>query len=236
MAIALVSALSPAKENLASGLVTTSAAIDTTGANFLVVCITSSVGSTFFGSLTDSKTNTWSVAQDWINNTGGYVRIMYAVNPTVGTGHTFTVTYSAGSPPYIVLAVASYSGMQTASVLDQTATGSGTSASLATSSTGTTTVADELLIMTGTVSNGSNSTFTGTNGFTVRSQYGRADLGEIGFLADRIVSATGTYAGTATWGGSSGAFIAALATFKGVSTGVELLPKMMQRTNTLLRM
>lgn len=195
----------------------TTGAIDTTGANFLVVCIASNLGSSSFTSLTDSKSNTWQVALNWTSNSGDFIRIMYAENPTVGTGHTFSLNYSSSA--FTVLCAAAYSGMATASTIDKTATGTGNSTSLLTSATATTAQSEELLIGTGTLSAGADSTFSAGTNYTIRTQQGFASSGAIGFLEDRIVAATGTYTASATWGGSSGVWVAGIATFKGASGG-----------------
>jgi hypothetical protein len=193
-------------------------AIDTSGANFLVATITSNQGATGFTSFTDNKSNTnWQVAVDWTANGGDFIRIMYHENPAVGAGHTFTLTYSGSV--FTVHCVAAYSGMATTSLLDKTATGTGNSTSLLTTATATTTQADELLIGCGTVSDGANSSFTAGASYNMRTQQGLAGSGTIGFLEDRIVSATGAYTASATWGGGAGPWPAAIATFKGPATG-----------------
>ena len=195
----------------------TTGAIDTTGANFLVATLISNQGATGFTSFADSKGGTWQTAVDWTANGGDFVRIMYAENPTVGTAHTFTLTYSGSV--FTVVNVAAYSGMATSSTLDKTATGTGNSTSLLTSATATTTQANELLIGGGTINAGTNSTFTAGASYTVRAQEGLAGSGADGFLEERIVSSTGAYTAAATWGGSAGAWIIAIATFKGAGGG-----------------
>jgi hypothetical protein len=97
---------------------------------------------------------------------------------------------------------------------DKYAEGTGSSSSLDSSATATTTVADELLIGSGTVSSGTDLTFSGTNGWTVQSQSGQASVTTTGFLADKIVSATGAYNATIT-STQSGAWACNIATFKG---------------------
>ncbi len=217
MAIAHVASTS-AQGNAA--FTNTTSGINTTGANFLVATITTNAvpGSSGFTSFVDSKGNTWSTAVDWTANGGDSVRIMYVQNPaSVGASHTVTLTY--GNQQYTVVCFAAYSGMLTASVLDQTATGTGNSTALATSNTSATTNADDLLIACGTISAGTSTTFTAGTNFTMRTQQGDAASGTVGFFEDRIVSATGAYAGSATWGGVAGAWVAAVAAFKGTSAG-----------------
>lgn len=66
----------------------TTSAIDTTGADLLAVLV-SDVGS---GTLTDSKGNTWNILTQEPYQFSGRAFIAYALNPTVGSGHTFTLT------------------------------------------------------------------------------------------------------------------------------------------------
>lgn len=87
----------------------TTSAVDTTGANLLVV-VTGDEGF----SVSDSKGNTWTLAVQAVASGSPYSRIYYCYNPTVGSGHTFTVGLSYGA-----IAVAAYSGSDS-SPLDQT--------------------------------------------------------------------------------------------------------------------
>jgi hypothetical protein len=63
----------------------TTPAIDTTGASLLVVGTCSDTGPT----VSDSKSNTWYTSQ------AGGVQFTYAKNPTVGSGHTVTISSGA---------------------------------------------------------------------------------------------------------------------------------------------
>ena len=110
------------------GTVTTDA-IDTSGANLLVIAITdySSASST----LSDSKTNTWSALTA---QTGNYVRtqMYYVVNPTVGSGHTFTATSVGTSYPSVF--VVAFTGAASSPLDTQNGNGSTSAVSLATGS------------------------------------------------------------------------------------------------------
>lgn len=81
----------------------TTGSIDTTGADLIVVS-----SSTYSGGavLTDSKSNTWQSLT--LYGTTVQVQLFYVLNPTVGTGHTFTLT-AAGKYPGI--SVAAFSGV-----------------------------------------------------------------------------------------------------------------------------
>jgi hypothetical protein len=73
----------------------TSSALDTTGANLLVVAVvTFGAGTT----PTDSKGNTWTGLT--VESGSSNVRLWYCLSPTVGTGHTFSHN-STGTYPAI---------------------------------------------------------------------------------------------------------------------------------------
>lgn len=101
----------------------TSSSIDTTGANLLVVVVSSYYGAPA-PTLTDSKGNTWTTAQDFVGSgaAGNRLRMYYCLGGTVGSGHTVSITASGA---YGSVAFASYSGVLASAALDQgTITGS----------------------------------------------------------------------------------------------------------------
>jgi hypothetical protein len=67
----------------------TTTAIDTTGANFLVV---TPGGNYSGGAVTDSYGNSWAGLNIATNMFSGQAQIFYARNATVGTGHTFSIS------------------------------------------------------------------------------------------------------------------------------------------------
>lgn len=88
MAWALISNLA---SKSATGNGFTSSSIDTSGANLIVVYVASQQA-VAAPVLTDSKSNTWTSLT--VRSSAGFARgqLFYCVNPTVGTGHTFTLT------------------------------------------------------------------------------------------------------------------------------------------------
>lgn len=89
--IALVaSAIAGASPTSSDNAVTT--AIDTTGASLIVVGINYFLGAGS-ATLSDSKGNTWT-ALTLVSESTANGRLYYCVNPTVGSGHTFTLTAS----------------------------------------------------------------------------------------------------------------------------------------------
>jgi hypothetical protein len=90
----------------------TTPAMNTTGANFLVVVVADDQAVPM--TLTDSKANTWTGLTSRVENFC-QVQIFYATNPTVGSGHTFTATSTVAYP---ALAVLAFSGVATTSPFD----------------------------------------------------------------------------------------------------------------------
>ena len=82
----------------------TSSGIDTTGTTLLLVWIMCYQGSgsnapypSGAGQFTDSKSNTWTMRQNFSCGANGgtqdfHLYLFECVSPTVGTGHTFTIT------------------------------------------------------------------------------------------------------------------------------------------------
>jgi hypothetical protein len=84
------SALSLIAHGLGSGADNpTVSAIDTTGANLLVAAISQYNGSGV-GTLSDSKSNTWTALTAKVGAAEAYNRLFYCASPIVGSGHTFT--------------------------------------------------------------------------------------------------------------------------------------------------
>ena len=102
-----------AKAASGSGALTTSA-IDTTGANFLIASVQQFINSGGPATIADSKGNTWHLIS-WTNAQGfGKPAFYYAYNATVGSGHTFTATATAGGGD-MALNVMAFSGVKTSS-------------------------------------------------------------------------------------------------------------------------
>jgi hypothetical protein len=86
----------PHCETLGSGTKTT-AAVDTTGAKTIAIVLAQNVGVT--PSVADSKSNGNATGLTYYGDPSAQqgVQIFYYLNPTVGTGHTFTVTNASAS-------------------------------------------------------------------------------------------------------------------------------------------
>lgn len=162
MAIALVAHTGVQSTN---GNTITTSAIDTSTANFLVAVTGSSDGT---APVSDSKTGSWTPRTIYDGSHSPMVRIWFATNPTVGAGHTFTVTASSKFP---TLCIAAFSGVDTTAPYDGNENGAYTSA-VTTAQAGSITpsLAGELVIAglawdSGFAASGINGGFTITDQF-----------------------------------------------------------------------
>jgi hypothetical protein len=160
-----------------------------TAGNLIVLGINIDSTSITVSSVTDSKSNMYTPAlgpTDWQPTERSWT--YYASNIAGGGGAiTITVTYSSPPPTYSELYAAEYSGVATASPVDQTSAQFGDSATLD-SGAKTTTQASELIFGFGM----SAGTCTVDAPYTARNTLNN------NFIADRTVSSTGSYHVTGT--------------------------------------
>lgn len=214
MAIAQVvsgSAASSDTQNVTTG------SLDTTGCDLLVVLISGTSGPIGSGTVSDSKGNTWNKLTAPAVGSGfnGGAVIWYAVNPTVGSGHTFTL--SSGITGYPSIVAAGYSGSDTTSPFD-VENGATLNASSGQPGSVTPSVNDELLV-TGS-SNGSfgAATVTSDSGFTDVVGRGVSGNGLGISYAYKVQTTAG--AENPTWTTTAGSIgVAVIATFKAAAGG-----------------
>src|ERR1039458_7307067 len=82
---------------------TATPAATTTGSTLILVASVSAFA-TGLGTLSDSKSNTWTALTTWGAVGPYFVRMSYCLNPTVGTGHTFSTTGTSGNPGIAMIA------------------------------------------------------------------------------------------------------------------------------------
>jgi hypothetical protein len=178
--------------------------------NLLVACCNSDA--------TVATPTGFSLAVSAVSGQGLY--IFYRV---VLPADSATVTFTPSVSDSVAAGVIEYAGLVTASVLDKTASANtGSSTSLATGTTATTAQANELLIVCGGPHNSTGGTpFTFTSwsaGYTNQVSQPNGvggNFANVGcFIGDQVVSATGAYAATVTWGTTANDAGAAIATFK----------------------
>jgi hypothetical protein len=113
----------------------TTTSINTSGANFLIAAV-GSYDPLGAPTLSDTKSNTWTplTAQ---SGDGASIQLYYSKNPTVGSGHGFTLTPAIPGSSLISIAVQAFSGVDTTSPFDQQNTaGSGVGVSTTTAQPG----------------------------------------------------------------------------------------------------
>jgi hypothetical protein len=181
----------------------TTPAIDTTGANLLVVFVVRHYG--FSPTFSDSKGNSWTKLSDNAT-TGGTGAFFYCFNPTVGSGHTFTLTGTS----YGDIAVQAWSGA-VSSPFDVEHVSNTTGTSLATGSVSPN--VDGELIVAGLSINVTN-TYNIDSSFTISDQIPFSSGSYYGIAAAYLVQTTkGAVNPTWSWTNSAAA-AAAIACFK----------------------
>ena len=192
----------------------TTDAIDTTGANLLIIGLATYAGSVT--TVSDSKGNTWTALTQY-GTSDSTVRLYYAENPTVGTGHTFSADEGAKYPAISVLAV---KGAATSSVADQQNGGTVVISTTVQPGSVTPTEDNELVVTITCGYSGAPSAIDG--GFALSSSVdyhsGQSMAGGLAYLIQGAAAATNP---TWTWDASS-VIIASIATFRAESTGVSV--------------
>ena len=216
MAIALVA--NTIAQSTGTGSVTTSG-INTTGASLIVVGFAGYVDSPF-GTLTDSNGNTWTPLTTYqaSGDTKWKVKLYYAENPTVGSGHTFTWTSTFNYPS---ISVAAFSGAKTSTVFD--VENGGTVASGTTLATGSVTPSEDNELLVSILGHNDTVTISIDGSFTISDQVSKSVGHAIGLaMAYKIQTSLGaenpTWTNSATFSASDPG-MAAIATFKAVAAG-----------------
>jgi len=175
----------------------TTSGIDTTGATLLIIAVSGYNGSGNMPAATvsDSKGNTYTplTSQDDSMFVSSWVRLYYCGNPSVGSGHTITLT---GTNVYATVAFAAFSGVTTTSPFD-TQNGNINSSSPVTISTGSVTPAEAGSLAVTVVSIASVTTIpTVSDGYTIIDSVGAINDDYQGFsLAWNTISS----ASNPTW-------------------------------------
>lgn len=192
----------------------TSGPMDSSGTTLLVAAVShiTSVSPT----LSDSKSNTWALIRSQVFGTSGFqLDLYYVKNPTVGTGHTFTLTGSAffGS----VAALACSGTDTTANVDQQNGTDGAQGQTYSTFQPGSVTPSvNNEVVVTGLAS---DTTYTIDGGYTITDQFPVAGGAAYGVAIAYLVQTTAT-ATNPTWTiSTASATTASIATFKAAAAG-----------------
>lgn len=141
----------------------TTPAINTTGANLLVIVAADYAKNSATDSITDSLGNIWAPLNNYVNGVNN-ITIWYAKNPNVGPNHTFS-----GRGSYISILVSAWSGMDTVAPFD-VQNGAGCAGCHTLSPGSITPSADNSLIITG-IANAANPVSIDSNFVLVNTQY-----------------------------------------------------------------
>lgn len=161
----------------------TSAAINTSGANLIVVHVATYQDAT--GTLSDSKGNTWSGLTATIQNSYATSKLYYCYSPATDATHTFTFSSSARYPS---IQVAAFSGSASSPFDVENGAGKSTYGSSSTLSTGSITPSvDNELVVTGCCGPVNGSDITSIDGgftFLLDSAHvpGQAVAGSLAYL------------------------------------------------------
>jgi hypothetical protein len=206
MAIALVAHVG-ARSTDSNGI--TSSAIDTTGATLIVINLATALAAS--GTISDSKGNTWTALTQVVDDFADrWAQLYYCESPTVGSGHTFSVSGSATFPS---LGVAAFSGTAASSSFDvQNHATNGFSSSVTTGSV-TPSVANELVIAAMSYDDNASTPTIGSS-FTITDTTVPTGFGTTGQGLAYLVETTAT-AQNPTWSWTNGSrTIGIAATFK----------------------
>lgn len=188
----------------------TTGAINTTGANLIVVFLGTGITNT--GTVSDSKSNTWTaltkVGTSVYDDRWG--QLFYCENPTVGTGHTFSVSGTGNNP---CLAILAFSGGTTSSFDQENGNGGafppGTSVS-----TGSITPGFDNEVLVAALLFDDNNTPTVDSGFTIAQTVPSVVFGRHGVQLAYLIETTATAKNpTFSWPVSQRA-VAVIASFK----------------------
>lgn len=184
-----------------TGAVTTDA-INTAGANLIVVAVASDNGT----APTDNKSNTYTLCNDRVQGFSE-LAIFYCAAPTVGAGHTFTQTQTYGAIFVLAFSGASATPLDALDVDNGTAAG----ASLSPGS-GTPSQANEVVVTAINIG-GANLSITVDGGFTALTIPGVSGVNYGGGIAYLIQTSAAAASPTWSWTGVNEA-AAAMNAFK----------------------
>jgi hypothetical protein len=187
----------------------TTSAIDTTGATLIVVAF-DEVDGLALATVSDNKGNTWTPLTARDNGAGPLTQLVYCIAPTVGSGHTFTITSTS---TFISghLAVQAWSGG--AGTFDVQNGGTPAFGTSAQPGSVTPSVNNSLIITSVSADNDSALPLTINSGFTV-SDTSRTDGAYLFGMAYFVQGTAAAINPTWSWAGTGSDIAAAIATFK----------------------
>jgi hypothetical protein len=176
-------------------------------AGSLVVVSIATVHGTIISSVTDSASNSYTLAVNSNASSSCGAIIYYSV---ITTGGTLSVTVSGNGNNYMTIAVDAYSFTAGTISVSSTNSANGNSTS---PSAGNVTFTAPIALVYGAFGEGSATTFTPGSGFTARQAYGYVAVISYGIVTEDILNATttpqavnGTFGTSNSWGAAGVAF------------------------------
>lgn len=186
----------------------TTPGINTSGSTLITLVVTSySVNAA--PTVSDNKGNTWNARTVITAGAGCRCRIYDCLNPTVGTGHTFTV---AGTTTYSIVQVLAWSGANTTSSFDQE-NGAGAASGTSLSAGSVTPSENNELIVTGETLGGASAGETVASPMTLQNYTAFSSGNNMGSAIGYEIQTTAT-ARNPSWSGGSQERAARVATYK----------------------
>jgi hypothetical protein len=187
----------------------TTGAIDTTGANLLVVSV-SQYNGTGAGTLSDSKSNTWTPLTAKVGPSEAYNRLFYCASPVVGSGHTFT---SNSTGLFGAIAVQAWSGANASPFDVQNGATAGSGLTIQPGSV-TPSQNNSLIIASVDPAGNAMSAYLIDNGFTITDSVNSGPGVEGLAMAYLLQSTAAAMNPNWSWTGSSNDIAATIAVFK----------------------
>ena len=208
MAIAFVNSCSGG----GSANTVTSSAMDTTGANLIVVSVATygALGS----NLTDSQSNTWTALTTAASLTNRAVeRLFYCINPTTSSSHTFTFIQSGTYPSISAVAFSGVAAYES----ENTSTPAGNATTVQTNSV--TPSKDGSLVFAGACTDGGIYTAI-DSGFTLETSVSHASAQHMGSASAYLIQTTAAAVNPQLTNSVSDYLSASIAVFKPAKTGL----------------
>jgi len=197
----------------------TTGAVNTTGANLIVIAATDSNGAP--PTVTDNQSNTYTSITTKADGSTQQINLWYCLNPTVNASHTFTVSGSFPS-----LTAAAFSGVKASGALDQHNNTGNTAASTTVQPGSITPTSDNSLVITAagiagaagaTLSVNNSLSITDQKPFTAGTNYGTG-------LAWIVQGAAAAINPTWTLSATPITLVSVIASFLPVPTASTVLP------------
>jgi len=209
----------------------TTSGVDTTGADLIVLAITGVSTKVDIAAVSDSNSNTWTgLTASSANSGGAKTRLFYCLNPTVGSGHTFTLSTTG---IYSGIIAQAFSGAANSSVFDQENSLVTASATSANTGSITPTENNEMIVFAGPGGNAASYLSSSSVGTVTQSTTGNSGQ-DYSVGAGYYVQTTAAAINPTLTANQSTPWAAVIASFKGAASGgaTDLTPSLYSNSQT----